>query len=44
MEFLDRFLQRGDGRDTPVSDAARDAQYDAIVDWGMPDHGGSDTI
>ena len=22
-----------------MSDAARDAQYDAIVDWGIPDHG-----
>ena len=37
-EFLGRFLERQD-RDTPTSDAARDAQYDAIVDWGVPDHG-----
>jgi pimeloyl-ACP methyl ester carboxylesterase len=36
-EFLGRFLQRQDGRDAPTSDAARDAQYDAIVEWGIPD-------
>jgi pimeloyl-ACP methyl ester carboxylesterase len=36
-EFLGRFLERQD-RDAPTSDAARDAQYDAIVDWGIPDH------
>ena len=36
-EFLSRFLERQD-RDVPTSDAARDAQYDAIVDWGIPDH------
>jgi pimeloyl-ACP methyl ester carboxylesterase len=36
-EFLGRFLERDD-RDVPTSDAARDAQYDAIVDWGIPDH------
>ena len=39
VEFLGRFLQRQDGRDTPTTDAARDAQYDAIVEWGIPDHG-----
>jgi pimeloyl-ACP methyl ester carboxylesterase len=37
-EFLGRFVERQD-RDAPTSDAARDAQYDAIVDWGIPDHG-----
>jgi pimeloyl-ACP methyl ester carboxylesterase len=37
MEFLGRFMQRRD-RDAPTSDTARDAQYDAIVDWGIPDH------
>jgi pimeloyl-ACP methyl ester carboxylesterase len=37
-EYLGRFLQRRD-RDAPTSDAARDAQYDAVVDWGIPDHG-----
>jgi pimeloyl-ACP methyl ester carboxylesterase len=37
-EFLGRFAQRQDGRDAAVSDAARDAQYDAIVEWGIPDH------
>jgi pimeloyl-ACP methyl ester carboxylesterase len=37
-EFLGRFLERQDDRDAPTSDAARDAQYDAIVEWGIPDH------
>jgi pimeloyl-ACP methyl ester carboxylesterase len=31
-------MERHDNRDTPTTDAARDAQYDAIVDWGIPDH------
>jgi pimeloyl-ACP methyl ester carboxylesterase len=39
MEFLGRFMQRREGRDAPTSDVARDAQYDAIVEWGIPDHG-----
>jgi pimeloyl-ACP methyl ester carboxylesterase len=38
MEFLGRFMERQEERDTPTSDAARDAQYDAIVEWGIPDH------
>jgi pimeloyl-ACP methyl ester carboxylesterase len=37
-EFLGRFMERQEGRDAPTSDAARDAQYDAIVEWGIPDH------
>jgi pimeloyl-ACP methyl ester carboxylesterase len=37
-EFLGRFIERQEGRDTPTSDPARDAQYDAIVEWGIPDH------
>ena len=37
-EFLGRFLERREGRDSPVSNAARDAEYDAIVEWGIPDH------
>jgi pimeloyl-ACP methyl ester carboxylesterase len=37
-EFLGRFMRRQDGRDAPTSDAARDAQYDAVVEWGIPDH------
>jgi pimeloyl-ACP methyl ester carboxylesterase len=37
-EFLGRFMQRREGRDVPTSDAAGDAQYDAIVGWGIPDH------
>ena len=38
MEFLGRFVKRQEGRDPATSDAARDAQYDAIVEWGIPDH------
>jgi pimeloyl-ACP methyl ester carboxylesterase len=38
QEFLARFLERQEGRDTPASDAVRDAQYDAVVEWGIPDH------
>jgi pimeloyl-ACP methyl ester carboxylesterase len=38
MEFLGRFMERQEDRDAPTSDAARDAQYDAIVEWGIPDH------
>jgi pimeloyl-ACP methyl ester carboxylesterase len=37
-EFLGRFLERRQERDTPTSDAVRDAQYDAVVEWGIPDH------
>ena len=37
-EFLGRFMERLD-RDVPTNDTARDAQYDAIVQWGIPDHG-----
>jgi pimeloyl-ACP methyl ester carboxylesterase len=38
-EFLGRFMERQEGRDAPTSDAVRDAQYDAIVEWGIPNHG-----
>jgi pimeloyl-ACP methyl ester carboxylesterase len=38
MEFLGRFAERQEERDAPTSDAVRDAQYDAIVEWGIPDH------
>jgi pimeloyl-ACP methyl ester carboxylesterase len=39
VEFLGRFVARGEGRDEQSSLAARDAHYDAIVEWGVPDHG-----
>jgi len=38
MEFLGRFMERRAGRDAPTRDAARDAQYDAVLEWGIPDH------
>jgi pimeloyl-ACP methyl ester carboxylesterase len=37
-EFLGRFMARTEDRDEPSSVAARDAQYEAIVEWGIPDH------
>jgi pimeloyl-ACP methyl ester carboxylesterase len=37
--FLGRFMARSEDRDPPATLAARDAQYDAIVEWGIPDHG-----
>ncbi|KMS84813.1 alpha/beta fold hydrolase [Streptomyces sp. NRRL WC-3725] len=39
LEFLGRYIEREDERDVPVTAAARDAQYDAVVEWGVPDHG-----
>jgi pimeloyl-ACP methyl ester carboxylesterase len=38
VEFLGRFMARTEGRDAPTSDALRDAQYDAVVERGIPDH------
>src|SRR6185369_15809766 len=38
-EFLGRIMERQEGRDAPTSDAVRDAQYGAIVEWGITDHG-----
>jgi pimeloyl-ACP methyl ester carboxylesterase len=37
-EFLERFLLRSVDRDVPSTLITRDAQYDAIVEWGVPDH------
>jgi pimeloyl-ACP methyl ester carboxylesterase len=31
-------MARSDDRDAPTSLSLRDAQYDAIVEWGIPDH------
>ncbi|CAM5714911.1 Alpha/beta hydrolase OS=Streptomyces fumanus OX=67302 GN=GCM10018772_56760 PE=4 SV=1 [Streptomyces fumanus] len=38
VEFLGRFLARTEDRDVPSSLASRDAQYDAVLEWGVPDH------
>lgn len=38
MDFLGRFMARSEDRDAPTSLTLRDAQYDAIVEWGVPDH------
>lgn len=37
-EFLGRIFRRTEDRDAPTTVAVRDAQYDAIVEWGVPDH------
>ncbi len=37
MEYLGRFMERKD-RDASITLQTRDAQYDAVVDWGVPDH------
>ncbi|MEQ6028363.1 alpha/beta hydrolase [Streptomyces salinarius] len=39
MEFLGRLMARTQDRDAPSSLTARDAQYDAVLEWGIPDHG-----
>jgi pimeloyl-ACP methyl ester carboxylesterase len=38
VEFLGRFMARTEDRDVPSSLASRDAQYDAVLEWGIPDH------
>jgi pimeloyl-ACP methyl ester carboxylesterase len=38
VEFLGRFLERSEDRDVPSSLRSRDAQYDAVLEWGIPDH------
>jgi hypothetical protein len=39
IEFLGRFMARTEDRNPPTSLALREAQYEAIVEWGIPDHG-----
>ncbi|MFC9285099.1 alpha/beta fold hydrolase [Streptomyces sp. NPDC057052] len=39
VEFLGRFLARTEDRDVPSSLASRNAQYDAVLEWGIPNHG-----
>ncbi|MDB5057072.1 MAG: alpha/beta hydrolase [Chloroflexi bacterium] len=38
VEFLKRFSARTEGRDKASTLATRDAHYDAIVSWGVPNH------
>src|SRR3954464_14623829 len=38
MEFLGRFLQRAEDRDPMTTRAVREAQYDAVLEWGIPNH------
>ncbi|MEV4351191.1 alpha/beta hydrolase [Actinoplanes sp. NPDC049596] len=37
-QFLGRIFTRTEDRDEPTTVAVRDAQYDAIIEWGIPDH------
>ncbi|MFI7142999.1 alpha/beta fold hydrolase [Streptomyces massasporeus] len=38
LEFLGRHLERTSDRDMPVSRASREAQYDAVLEWGTLRH------
>ena len=38
-ELLGRLTARTDDRDDPTTWQTRQAQYDAVCDWGVPDHG-----
>lgn len=35
-KFLSRIFSRTEDRDVPTTPAVRDAQYDAVLDWGVP--------
>jgi pimeloyl-ACP methyl ester carboxylesterase len=37
VEFLQRVTDRAEDRDTPTTIQTRDAQYDAVLEWGIPD-------
>lgn len=39
VEALRRLTARSDDRDRPTSWQTRQAQYDAVCEWGIPDHG-----
>jgi pimeloyl-ACP methyl ester carboxylesterase len=39
VETLGRLTARHDDRDTESTWQTRQAQYDAVCDWGIPDHG-----
>ena len=39
VETLGRLSARRDDRDKPTTWQTRQAQYDAVCDWGLPDHG-----
>jgi pimeloyl-ACP methyl ester carboxylesterase len=39
MELFGRFGQRTEGADEPTTWATRQAHYDAVHAWGVPDHG-----
>src|SRR5262249_667967 len=39
MEVLGRLTARTDDRDDPTTWQTRQAQYDAVCAWGIPDHG-----
>ncbi|MFI0508163.1 alpha/beta fold hydrolase [Streptomyces sp. WSLK1-5] len=38
LEVVGRYIERERDRDVPVATADRAAQYEAVVEWGIPDH------
>lgn len=38
VEYLGRFMARTENRDSASSLQTRDAHYDAVCEWGIPDH------
>lgn len=38
MDYLGRFLARSEDRDTASTLQTRDAHYDAVCEWGIPNH------
>ena len=39
LETLERITERHEERDKPTTWQTRQAQYDAVCAWGIPDHG-----
>ncbi|MBV9047222.1 MAG: hypothetical protein JOY58_03080 [Solirubrobacterales bacterium] len=39
LETLERITARHEDRDKPTTWQTRQAQYDAVCAWGIPDHG-----
>ncbi|POX58401.1 alpha/beta hydrolase [Streptomyces sp. Ru62] len=37
LEFFGRYIEREHDRDLPVSAEGREAQYEAMLEWGVPD-------
>jgi pimeloyl-ACP methyl ester carboxylesterase len=44
LEFLGRYIERTRDRDLRVGRASREAQYDAVLEWGTPRHSALDRL